>query len=284
MGIFSNVLFTSDFDHTLSGPDGRVPQANIDAIRYFMDEGGLFCLNSGRSVPLMRCRVNEIPINAPCLCYNGAACYDYETEELIYAHPLPEFASALLPLVRSSGLNVCMEIQRFDNHYELGTQLPARLRFLAQEGLAPIFCDDNVPTPWMKLIVCGADGESVVERAEDIAPQALADFIKLQKKIEEFCNGRCYVTRSMPRLIEISNPNCNKGTAARALAKRLGRDLLVCAGDAPNDEQMLRQADIAFCPRDADASIRAIASIHCTADSGDGCIADAIAQLEELLR
>lgn len=283
MGKFSNVLFTSDFDHTLSGADGQVPKANIDAIRYFMDEGGLFCLNSGRSVPLLRCRVQEIPMNAPCLCYNGAACYDYAAEELIYAHPLPEFAAELLALVQNSGLNVCMEIQRFDNHYEVGPQLPARLRFLAREGLEPVFCDGDVPMPWMKLIVCGADGENVVERTEDIAPKALADFIALQKKIEEFCDGRCYVTRSMPRLIEISNPNCNKGKAARTLAQRLGRSVLVCAGDAPNDEQMLREADIAFCPSDADASIRAIDSICCTVPSGDGCIADAITRMEALL-
>ena len=283
MGKFSNILFASDFDHTISGPEHEVPQANIEAIRYFMSEGGLFCLNSGRSIPLLRCRVRQIPTNAPCLCYNGAACYDYATEKLLYAHTLPEFASELVELIQGSGLNVCMEVQRFDNHYEIGRQLPSRLRFLAHEGLVPIFCNANVPRPWMKLIVCGADGESVSERAEDIAEEDLAAFIHLQKKIEAYCAGRCYVTRSMPRLIEISNPNCNKGKAARALAKKLGRKILVCAGDAPNDEQMLREADFAFCPMDADVSILALEGVRHTAASNIGCIADAIHQLEGML-
>lgn len=283
MGKFSDVLFTSDFDHTLSGPDNAVPPSNIEAIRYFIDNGGKFCLNSGRSVPLLRCRVHEIPTNAPCLCYNGAACYDYAQEKLIYANPLPDFAEELIPLIESSGLRVCMEVQRFDNHYEIREQLPARLKFLAKEGLQPFFCDENVPKPWMKLIVCGADGETVSERLEDIDPKALQDFIDLQSRIDAFCAGRCYVTRSMPRLIEISNPDCNKGKAARALAQQLGRKILACAGDAPNDEQMLREADFAFCPSDAEESILAIDGIHHTAASSVGCIADAIATLEKLL-
>ena len=42
MAKFSDVLLASDFDRTLSGCDGTIPQANLDAIRYFMDEGGAF--------------------------------------------------------------------------------------------------------------------------------------------------------------------------------------------------------------------------------------------------
>lgn len=284
MGKFSNIFFASDFDRTLSAHDGSVPQANIDAIRYFMQEGGLFCLNSGRSVPLMRCRINEVPHNVPSLCYNGAACYDYENEAMIYANVLPDFASELIHLVRQSGVQACMEVQRFDNHYEIGTQLPARLRFLAQEGLNPVFCDELPEMPWMKLIVCGATGETVLERAEDVPAQELAAFLQLEEKIREFCGGRCYVTRSMPRLIEISNPDCDKGKAARALAEQHGRKILVCAGDAPNDAQMLREADIAFCPSDAEASIRAIEGIHCVASSDAGAVAEAISRLEHLLK
>lgn len=282
MGRFSDILFSSDFDHTISGPNNEIAPSNIEAIHYFIREGGRFCLNSGRSVPLLRCRVDQVPTNAPSLCYNGAACYDYASEELLYANELPEFATGLLALVRNSALQVCMEVQRFDNHYEIGPQLPARLRFLAHEGLEPIFCDETAPLPWMKLIVCGASGDTVMEQAEDIPAEDFKAFLHLQKEIEAFCDGKCYVTRSMPRLIEIGNPDCNKGRAARALAKRLGKRYLICAGDAPNDEQMLREADIAFCPSDADASILAIPGIQICASSSEGCIADAIKRLEAM--
>ena len=37
---FAGVLFASDFDHTLSAPDGTVPEANRAGIRRFIDAGG----------------------------------------------------------------------------------------------------------------------------------------------------------------------------------------------------------------------------------------------------
>ena len=47
---FSKVLLTVDYDRTLTGPDAKVPQRNIDAIRWFMDHGGTFTVNTGRSI------------------------------------------------------------------------------------------------------------------------------------------------------------------------------------------------------------------------------------------
>ena len=49
--MFSDVLLTVDYDRTLTAPDSTIPQINMDAIRYFMDNGGTFTLNTGRSVP-----------------------------------------------------------------------------------------------------------------------------------------------------------------------------------------------------------------------------------------
>ncbi|WP_368042189.1 HAD family hydrolase, partial [Intestinimonas massiliensis (ex Afouda et al. 2020)] len=46
---FAGVLFASDYDHTLSAPDGTVPEANRAGIRRFIDAGGRFCIASGRS-------------------------------------------------------------------------------------------------------------------------------------------------------------------------------------------------------------------------------------------
>lgn len=42
MGKFSNFLLVSDFDRTLTDRRGQIPQANLDAICYFMEQGGAF--------------------------------------------------------------------------------------------------------------------------------------------------------------------------------------------------------------------------------------------------
>lgn len=284
MGIFSNVLFTSDFDHTISDKDNKVNPTNIEAIRYFMDNGGLFCMNSGRSIPLLRCRLGEIPVNAPCLCYNGAACYDFKEEKPLWAHALPDSAQELMDKIRSLGMPLCMEIQGVETHYEIGEQLPSRLRFFKGEGFEPSFSSDPIPRPWMKLVVCGALGEAVMENAADIPAEELENFARLEKEVREFCGDRFFVTRSMPRLLEISNPGCDKGRAARDLADRLGRPVLACAGDAPNDERMLVEGDYSFCPADAEEQIRNLPGIIETVSSHEGCIADAVKRLEQLLK
>ncbi len=39
MADFSNVLMTADFDHTLTDTHGVIPQANVDAINRFIEQG-----------------------------------------------------------------------------------------------------------------------------------------------------------------------------------------------------------------------------------------------------
>ena len=50
MAKFSDVLLTSDYDRTLTAPDASIPEKNLEAIRYFMENGGAFTINTGRTV------------------------------------------------------------------------------------------------------------------------------------------------------------------------------------------------------------------------------------------
>ena len=65
MGIYSDVLLTADYDRTLTAPDSTIPQRNVEAIRYFMENGGAFTVNTGRSVPMARPFLDKVPVNAP---------------------------------------------------------------------------------------------------------------------------------------------------------------------------------------------------------------------------
>ena len=47
--MFSDVLLTVDFDRTLTDPSANIPQRNLDAIAYFMEHGGAFTVNTGRT-------------------------------------------------------------------------------------------------------------------------------------------------------------------------------------------------------------------------------------------
>ena len=63
MALFSDILLTVDYDRTLTAPDSTIPERNLTAIRYFIDNGGAFTVNTGRSVPMtkvFRDRVRKI--------------------------------------------------------------------------------------------------------------------------------------------------------------------------------------------------------------------------------
>ena len=49
MGKFEGLLLASDFDDTLYGLDLRVPERNLEALEYFIREGGRFSVSTGRA-------------------------------------------------------------------------------------------------------------------------------------------------------------------------------------------------------------------------------------------
>ena len=49
MGKFDGVLLVSDFDDTLYGLDLRVCPRNIEALNYFIAQGGRFTVATGRA-------------------------------------------------------------------------------------------------------------------------------------------------------------------------------------------------------------------------------------------
>ena len=76
---FSDILLTVDYDRTLTAPDSSIPERNLEAIRYFMEHGGAFTVNTGRSVPMAKSFIGKVPVNVPLLLYNGSGAFDPNT-------------------------------------------------------------------------------------------------------------------------------------------------------------------------------------------------------------
>ena len=186
--------------------------------------------------------------------------------------------AALVQKLLNLGQDFGIEIQRLDGHYSC--RASGRDTFLRQQGITPVAATQDLPLPWLKLALCGTDREDVL--SGQATPAQDARMTQLRQQVLELCGDTCYVVRSLPLLLEIGSRKSDKGMAARRLADSLGRRVLVCAGDAPNDLQMLENADIAFVPSDAAAQMLTLPKVRITAPSGEGCIADAIAQLEAI--
>ena len=117
--MFSDVLLTVDHDRTLTAPDSTIPQRNIEAIRYFMENGGAFTMNTGRSIPMaLRNILGIVPNNAPLLLYNGSAAYDEKTASLTRFAPIDLDPETVLPELQARFPQLHVEVQALDKHYD----------------------------------------------------------------------------------------------------------------------------------------------------------------------
>ena len=281
MGIFSDILLTVDYDRTLTAPDSTIPERNIEAIRYFMENGGAFTVNTGRSVPMARPFMEKVPTNAPLLLYNGSAAYDTEKKEICFMHEIQmdlwETVDALLEMFP----DLVVEVQGIDNHYN----------FVSNPAW-DAFCDFNKCTrdlaqrgqdlgPFLKFSLYGQIYNSTVANLFQGSPEELARLDEAQRLIETRFAGKVVVFRAAPRIIDVHAYGVSKARSARELKERLGRKILVCVGDADNDVQMLQEADFSFVPADAILKDRFPNVCPC----GEGAVADVIyRKIPELLK
>ncbi len=277
MGKFSDYILVSDFDQTMTDYNGHLPQANLDAVKYFMEEGGIFTLATGRSLPMSRYRFQAVPVNAPLIVCNGAVAFDPVTEEVLFAHALPESCTALMRHYEEAFPHLRLEIHCLDKHYIFNHD-PERDAYLEKQKAAYAYVPwEEVPHPQVKFCIysAGPDAFSITADSEEGK-----FFSWLEKDANERGGGQIIALNSLPGLVEIQVAGTSKGLAARELANHYGRRILVCAGDAINDLSMLEEADLAFVPADCDSRIKAL-GFREAAPAAEGTIADVIRKLAE---
>ena len=119
MGTFDNKLLLSDYDNTLHYTEaalregGALPPIsprNLEAIRYWMDQGGRFAVATGRALAAFRRQAEGIPMNAPSIVDNGAAIYDLTRGEYLVRRFLPESVLDHLAAVMAAFPGVSLEL------------------------------------------------------------------------------------------------------------------------------------------------------------------------------
>lgn len=272
MSLFSDVLLTVDFDRTLTARDSSIPQRNLDAIRWFIDNGGAFTLNTGRSIPMCAPIGDRVPVSAPLLLYNGAAAYDTETRSFVFEHTIPgnqgELVREILSLLRGE----ILEIQAKDAHYTFSPQT-AWENLYNTIGCAWGYAEpDDDLGPLLKFSICGPVRGNSVGSFYLGLPEDVARYDWLEQELNRRYGQIMDVMRPAATIIDLQVKGAHKGRAAVELKERLGRKTLVCVGDAPNDLSMLDAADYAFCPRNC------LIAGYCdeVCDCDEGAVADVI--------
>lgn len=281
MGKFSDILLTVDFDRTLTAPDSTIPKRNLEAIEYFMAEGGAFTVNTGRSVPMYSSLLDAVPVNAPLLLYNGSAAYDRERQEFTFTAPIELDLVETLKKTMALFPECPVELQGMTHHY-LFRPNEMWAKYNEHNGCPYAFRNvEEAPGPFLKFTLYGEFRDVTVADLYNGTPEEFAAMDRVQAKLEQVFGDKCEVFRAANRILDVHAKGVSKAVSARRLQKELGRKLLVCVGDGENDVSMLREADHAYCP--ADAIIRDRFETVC--NCAQGAVADVIyKKIPEILR
>ena len=277
--MFSDILLTVDYDRTLTDYSGQIVPRNLEAIRYFMDNGGTFTVNTGRSLPQSKIILEQVPMNTAFLCYNGGLAI--EDGNILFSYPID------LPLEQTLR-EVC------DAFPDLNVDLHG---VKAHFGFQPIGCweeyyqarncdyhlsgEGQAYGPFLKFNVYGELRDDSFYQVFSGTPDETARIDEAAQWLQNTYGNKIIVYRAGARVLNIHASQVSKLLAARTLQQHLGKKILICVGDAANDLPMLEGADYAFCPSDGTIADR----FPNVCDCGQGAVADVIyKKIPEILK
>lgn len=266
---FDNILIASDMDGTFLGTNSRVVPQNIEAIKYFSQNGGHFTFITGRAYPA----VAKIPgiidlVTAPIAFHNGAYLYDTKKhlildQTLIPAQPLVEVINYLIRLDQS----IIFTVRSAFNYYGLEGRI---YKDPPPEYLRNAF--SIVPAEELPRL-------NISKFALSGTPEQISE---IRNYIENNFGRYMDCTSSSEIFIEVIPKGINKGSAIAKLRSLNGFEntKIFAVGDYENDLPMLEVADYSVCPENSLACVKTASNIHvCHNDMG--CIADLIHIIEE---
>lgn len=277
--MFSDVLLTVDYDRTLTDTAAHIPQRNLDAIEYFIENGGTFTVNTGRSLPNCTAILKTVPMNTGLIACNGALIVEDGVPTHLTTIDLP-VEDTLQKICRAfPGLNV--DLQGLTTHFGFNPQGHWEAFHAAQGAPYQVAAPGTDYGPFLKLNVYGFLAETSMHQMYTGTAEEIALIDEAEKWLREHFGDKLTVIRSQARILNIHAAGVSKLNAARQLQKRLGKKILICVGDEENDRDMLQGADYSFSPSDSP-----MAALFCpVCPCGEGAVADVICEkIPEILK
>ncbi len=263
---FEGMLLACDMDGTLLCSDRSISPANLHALQYFTEEGGLFSLATGRAFAAVTDYLGLLPVNAPYILLNGSLVMDAKHQPLHCAgmpvqscelidEVLEKFPRIGCEVFLPEHILVCRMSPETDHHM--------RVLHLDYTCVPPSALPD--PSGWCQVNFTGTADEIAALRAY------LAKYSAVFSAVA-----------TMPTFCEVTRAGVGKGKALQQIAADCGvpRERVFAVGDSDNDLSMLEYAAVGFVPANAAQEILHRADV-CVGDNDHDAIAQVIDYLEK---
>ena len=261
---FSKILISSDFDSTFF-ENGYIPERNISATKYFMENGGAFTINTARPVNSLGSFMHLFTINAPASLSNGGVIYDYQKQQVLFVSYLPLLALTVAKEVYEKFDTVRIELFTLMN-VGIARDLPIldeQIQNSRPQGeIVDIYSFDEPIT----RIVYLAEKETITQIADYVMKRSGGEYDEIR------FNNNFY--NVMPKGI-------TKGGALIRIAGILDIPIenTYCIGDSYNDIGMMKAAGTSVCPQNAEQDLKNLSDIV-VCDMMDGAVADLIEYID----
>lgn len=237
-------MLISDFDDTLYGTDLHVSEENRSAIRYFMEQGGLFTVATGRARKTFSPQVTleNIPLNAPVILSNGATVFDYQTQQLVRRTYLPDRVIEDMKDVCAKFPDLGFEAYYQNEIYVYNPNLVTQ-KHMERVGMDyTVIPIEQLPMPLTKMIL---------EQDNPLLKEVQAYMLDKVGDSYEIIFSNRY-------LLELTAKGSHKGGSALWVADYMGisPEHLYCVGDNQNDLPMLQVAKIGFAPENCNQILK----------------------------
>lgn len=243
---FKGYTIFSDMDGTLLNSKGKLSEENFKAINYFIDNGGVFSLATGRMLPSVNRFMSKIKVGLPVILYNGTKVYDFNNGEVIFETFLEEERKVVLKNIKTNHPTLGIEIY-CDEQVYIYQSCKYTERF-SKLGYDVFYNIDNSvwEKKWTKVLILGEEDE-------------IDELEKIYKDTYE--EGA--IIRSGEKFFEIVPNNTSKGQALEVLCEKHGIDTekLITIGDNMNDVELIKVGKFGFCVENGNERLKELTEL-----------------------
>ena len=249
--------FACDLDRTLIWEDGVLRPRTKRALGAARAAGFRVVVVTGRMFRSVRPYVAEAELDDPVVCYQGAVVADPATGEFLRHEPIPlELAREAIESVVAAGYHLNCYVD--DELYV--AEVTPEARAYADFQSIPIHPVGDLVT-WLSY-----PATKLVSVDDPVALDPL------EVRLKERFDGRLYVSKSLPHLLEIASPAVTKATGLKFLAAPVcfSTQGTVAFGDGANDVELLELAGYGVAVANAHQRVLDVADVLCPSADEEG--------------
>jgi Cof subfamily protein (haloacid dehalogenase superfamily) len=229
----------------------------VEAISRAREAGIHVLIATGRMFQSVRPYAADAGIDAPVVCYQGAAVVEPASGRFLLHEPIPlELAKEAIAAVVEEGVALNCYV---DDEIYVARITEYTRRYVGFQRLKVHEVGDLgawIEQPPTKLVAIDEP-----ERLDGVEARLKTRF-----------DGRLYIAKSLPEFLEFASPEVTKASGTAFLAAHLGfaRERTVAFGDGENDLELLDWAGYSVAVANGHDRVRALADFVCPSAADEG--------------